>query len=146
MRLVTEISFKDIANPIVRRDLQFYPENAGSQLREASQGGQWLNDTDAQYLTPMHRIGHRDFYIFEPALLTNQTVCMPHRWYRQDGEMKCYAWCMCVHVAPDGQKGWQIDTWDSITISESMFELCGVDLQTVHLGSDIPPFKNILGL
>ncbi|KAK1231629.1 hypothetical protein PQX77_005252 [Marasmius sp. AFHP31] len=81
---LADIIAQEMANPKVRSNLSFYPESTGRYLGEARQADRWLNEMDDDELTPMIRLGKgraaRDFFIFEPALLTDGTVWMPHRW------------------------------------------------------------------
>ncbi|KAF8509719.1 hypothetical protein JB92DRAFT_2591643, partial [Gautieria morchelliformis] len=63
------ISQQEMANPRVRPWLHFFPEDSGQHLSEARQGQRWLNDVDGTQLTPMVRVGLRDFYVWEPTLL-----------------------------------------------------------------------------
>ncbi|KAI5982275.1 hypothetical protein F5J12DRAFT_908289 [Pisolithus orientalis] len=61
-------SFSDIIRQV---------ENSGGQLNEAYQARRWLKEMDPTQLTPMIRLHGQDFFIFEPALLSNGQVCMP---------------------------------------------------------------------
>ncbi|KAI0309831.1 hypothetical protein OF83DRAFT_1179167 [Amylostereum chailletii] len=74
---------QEFSNPRIALHLQFYPEDAGSTLSETWQSQRWRHEADPSLLTPMVRIGHRDFYIHEPAKLTNGKMCMPMRWFQR---------------------------------------------------------------
>jgi hypothetical protein len=50
---------------------------------EAWQGHQFLHRIPHDIRGPMVRIGHRDFYLYEPATLRNNCLCMPTRWFTQ---------------------------------------------------------------
>ena len=99
-----------MANPCVRPYLHFYPEDTrGAHLAEARQGARWLREVHNEALTPMLRVGNQDFYIHEPAMLTDGSICMPVRWFnRVEGEAReWYAWCWEMEsVTVDEVQGW----------------------------------------
>ncbi|KAJ7690551.1 hypothetical protein B0H17DRAFT_893088, partial [Mycena rosella] len=60
---------REMANPSVRPHLSFYPEDSGPKLSEARKG--WLRELPDAQTTPMLRIGQGDYFIHEPAMLSN---------------------------------------------------------------------------
>ncbi|KIO17528.1 hypothetical protein M407DRAFT_12314 [Tulasnella calospora MUT 4182] len=58
---------QEMANPKVRPNLHFYPEDAGDTLEHAWQGRRWKEKIDPTLLTPMVRLGTQDFFVHEPA-------------------------------------------------------------------------------
>ena len=72
----------------------------------------------------MHRIGLIDYYVFEPTLLSNMTICMPTQWFKKDGIMLCRAWKMTPRAG-----GWVIVECDEITFPETMLSMSFDDLQ-----------------
>ncbi|KAH7923808.1 hypothetical protein BV22DRAFT_1105892 [Leucogyrophana mollusca] len=72
---------QEMANPRIRPHLHHYPEDAGSHLSEAWQASRWLREIDTELATPMVRIGHQDYFVFEPAKLDDGSVMMPERWF-----------------------------------------------------------------
>ena len=103
-----------MANPRVRPHLHFYPEDTGGHiLGEARQAAKWLTETPHELLTPMLRLGERDFYIHEPAMLGDGRVCMPVRWFnrvvRDGAERVWYAKCWRMEVVEDASRnGWRV--------------------------------------
>ncbi|KAI0737866.1 hypothetical protein BC629DRAFT_1687266 [Irpex lacteus] len=82
---VGELAAMNCSNPTIREHLHFYPEATEHCLNEARQGNKWLNEADPTLLTPMYTVDKTDFYIFEPALLKNHILCIPHRFFTQNG-------------------------------------------------------------
>ncbi|KAL0578323.1 hypothetical protein V5O48_003670 [Marasmius crinis-equi] len=76
---------QEMANPRVRRDLHFYPEDSSPSLSEAWQADRWLKELDSQLTTPMIRIFNQDFYLQEPARLRDGRLVIPIRWFMRDG-------------------------------------------------------------
>ncbi|EGO23109.1 hypothetical protein SERLADRAFT_416571 [Serpula lacrymans var. lacrymans S7.9] len=135
----------DLANPLIREHLEFYPEDAGTRLYESRQASAWLHHANPHRLTPMHRKGLTDYYTFEPTLLKDGTVCMPHRWYKKSSIMWFSAWCM-VSEARANQTGWISNQGDQIDLSEVELSIYGKDLiSSLYLGSAYPSFNNIHG-
>ncbi|EGN97508.1 hypothetical protein SERLA73DRAFT_161519 [Serpula lacrymans var. lacrymans S7.3] len=133
----------DLANPLIREHLEFYPEDAGTRLYESRQASAWLHHANPHRLTPMHRKGLTDYYTFEPTLLKDGTVCMPHRWYKKSSIMWFSAWCM-VSEARANQTGWISNQGDQIDLSEVELSIYGKDLiSSLYLGSAYPSFNNI---
>ena len=87
--------------------MHFYPESAGRRLDEARQGSKWLSDADPTLLTPMCSVGMTDFFVFEPTLLKNNILCMPHRFFTKDSAMWFRAWPITCDV-----DGWVIEGSD----------------------------------
>lgn len=98
-----------MSNPRVRGHLVFYPEDAGKHLSEVYQAQHWLRDMDPTLLTPMVRVHGRDFFIFEPTLLTDGTACMPTRWFTRKGSDHFFAesWPLIAHMITN-QPGWVV--------------------------------------
>ncbi|KAJ6576824.1 hypothetical protein B0H10DRAFT_1963322 [Mycena sp. CBHHK59/15] len=67
-------SMQEMSNPTVREHLHFLPEDTKPSLSQAWQAGRWLDELDSDLTTPMIRIHGQDFYINEPALLSNGVV------------------------------------------------------------------------
>ncbi|KAI0751777.1 hypothetical protein C8Q80DRAFT_1099078 [Daedaleopsis nitida] len=108
-----QILAQEVANPRVRPFLHFYPEDTGGRvLGEARQGAQWLKEAPNETLTPMLRYGSHDYYVHEPVMLHDGSVCMPVRWFSRvmlNGEQSWYAkgWRMEV-VTVDSRRGWRV--------------------------------------
>jgi hypothetical protein len=140
------MGFQDFANPLVRGRLQLYPEDSGKKLHQGNQARKWLHTMDPDLLSPMHRIGTADYYIYEAARLKDGTMCMPIRWYQKSGRMWCRAWRMVVS-AYNGTSGWIIEQGDELTFSDDTLSMCGKDLfNGAYLGRNVPPTSLILGM
>jgi hypothetical protein len=116
-----------MANPKVRPHLSFFPEDSGEKVSEAKQAHRWLREQAHKQLTPMARIDSQDYYIFEPAVLRNETFCIPFRWFhRADATSKnsLYARCWNITVAQHsdtGELGWRVWLDNEIEVHESHF-------------------------
>lgn len=113
-----------MANPKVRPHLRFYPEDSKSKLSEARQACRWLHEVDDEDLTPMARLGsrdyHRDFYVHEPAMLRNGEYCIPVRWFSVGEILFAKCWKMQT-IATDYGGGWRVIKCDAYTVPISEF-------------------------
>ncbi|KAK7016987.1 hypothetical protein VNI00_018785 [Paramarasmius palmivorus] len=111
-----DIIAQEMANPKVRHWLSFYPEKCTGYLREARQANRWVNEMNDDELTPMIRLGEgvgaRDFFIFEPAVLRDRSVWMPHRWFiKHVGEQTKFVarcWQMVPIRSSEGRPSWRV--------------------------------------
>ena len=92
--------------------LKFYPEDAGKYLANANQGRRWLHDLDAKFTTPMIRQNEQDFYIYEPTLLIDQSLCIPIRWYKQLDRFVAKVWRMLLR----NNDGWIVMKYEIFDI------------------------------
>ncbi|KAF7344648.1 hypothetical protein MVEN_01625000 [Mycena venus] len=60
---------QEMANPSVRKNLHFLPEDTTPSLSEAWQASRWLDELDSDLTTPMIRKHGQDFFIHEPTML-----------------------------------------------------------------------------
>ncbi|KAG2369048.1 hypothetical protein BDR07DRAFT_1447877 [Suillus spraguei] len=67
-----------LRTPLVRSVLEVYPEDSGPKLEEIRQARCWLEEHDARLLTPMYH---------EPTLLKNGMLCMPFRFFKNNGQV-----------------------------------------------------------
>ena len=115
-----------MANPRVRPFLHFYPEDTGGRvLAEACQAKRWLEEVAPELLTPMLRLGNHDFYIHEPAMLDDGSVCMPVRCFNRvtpSGEREWYAKCWRMEVVLAGPQSGQSENGDGWRVIEDVFE------------------------
>ncbi|KAJ7919964.1 hypothetical protein B0H13DRAFT_2230810 [Mycena leptocephala] len=110
---------QEMANPTTRQNLHFYPEDTKPSLSQAWQARRWLDELDPGLTTPMIRIGTQDFYIYEPTLLSDGTVCMPTRWFERSGKTWARAWKMHEFSPTDPASGWVVEGDKEIEIHES---------------------------
>ncbi|KAL0566487.1 hypothetical protein V5O48_015525 [Marasmius crinis-equi] len=111
---LADILAQEMCNPKVRPKLHFYPEDRGNRpFSEARQGEKWLNEIPDEQLTPMIRLRrggeNQDYYIFEPAMLRDGTIWMPHRWIRKDNKFVGRCWGMQEVTAADGTSSWRVN-------------------------------------
>lgn len=89
----------------------------------------------------MHCVLNKDYYTFEITMLTNNSFCMPTRWFRKNGQMWCQAWRVCPQA-----RGWVVEKWDELTVPESLLSACYSSLKLgVFLGPNYLPFTAVLG-
>ncbi|KAF8574169.1 hypothetical protein K439DRAFT_1316140, partial [Ramaria rubella] len=81
---------QDMANPLVRPHMVFYPEDAGGESSQAWHGEKWLRHVSDELLTPMVKhtgTGHH-FYVWELMECLDGTYFIPKRWFiKKGGEM-----------------------------------------------------------
>jgi hypothetical protein len=76
---------QDMANPLVRPKMQFYPEDAGSRSSEVWHGKKWLRDVDANVPTPMVRVGTVDYFVNELVYCQGKEWFIPERFFQKGG-------------------------------------------------------------
>ncbi|KAI6007742.1 hypothetical protein F5J12DRAFT_921093 [Pisolithus orientalis] len=145
MNSFSDIIRQEMANPHIRPQLHFYPENSGGQLNEAYQARRWLKEMDPTQLTPMIHLHGQDFFIFEPALLSNGQVCMPIRWFKCGRLFFAKAWSLCA-VVNDTGSGWIVEGHTEIEISERNLLVSFKNWNISQSTSVLPPAHNILGI
>jgi hypothetical protein len=117
-----------MANPKVRPHLKFYPEDSKNRLSEARQARRWLHEIADEDITPMARLGKRDYYIHEPAMLANGNCCMPVRWFTVGEVLFAKCWKMET-VSSDVGQAWRVIKSDDYLVPYTEFlktfpELC----------------------
>jgi len=77
--------FQDIANPLLRPYMQFYPEDGEGGMSQLWHGAKWLKDIPDKFLTPMaiHPVNAQHFYVREVCQCTDGTLFLPLRWYQK---------------------------------------------------------------
>jgi hypothetical protein len=112
-----------MANPRVRNHLRFYAEDAGKRVDEYYQAAHWRETGDSIRQTPMALIGAQQFFLFEPCILRNNTVCMPFEWFKREGKIVAKAWNL-HSVDRDvlaGESGWVVNEYESFEVEEQHF-------------------------
>ncbi|RDB27987.1 hypothetical protein Hypma_002121 [Hypsizygus marmoreus] len=117
---LAQIIAQEMANPKVRPHLSFYPEDSGTKLSEARQGARWLHEVPDEQLTPMARIGNRDYFIHEPAMLRDERVCMPHRWFTRGGVLFAKCWELVV-VSTEHSSAWRVLSSNEFEVAQHEF-------------------------
>jgi hypothetical protein len=122
-----------MANPNTRKNLHFFPENTKPSLSQAWQASRWLDELDSDLTTPMVRANNQDFYINEPTLLSNGTVCMPLRWFKRGNKILAQAWKMRPASSTNSSAGWIVEGNHKIEVHESDLLVSFPLLVTTHL-------------
>jgi hypothetical protein len=86
---------KDLANPLVRPHLEFYPELTKQGHFKLSQSKKWLEDLAPEHRAPMCEVDEEHYYLFEPVELISGLILIPIYFYSQDSQL--YSKC----IAPD---------------------------------------------
>lgn len=138
-----------MANPLVRPHLYFYPEQSiGRSLSEARQAERWLSELPDEQLTPMARFRDGDYFIHEPAMLTDGSVCMPVRWFTkgETGRDMLYAKCWEMQVVC-GEAGsvWRVIQSKDFVVPARMFLKNFPTLSTDAAVYNLPPPEHIAG-
>ncbi|KAJ7246704.1 hypothetical protein C8J57DRAFT_1438159 [Mycena rebaudengoi] len=144
---IAQIIAQEMGNPKVRAHLSFYPEDSGPKLSEARQGQRWLNELADDQTTPMHRISGHDYFIHEPAMLRDGTVCMPIRWFTKAGNAQLDFFAKCWKLEPvstDIQSGWRVRNTDGYVVPATDFLKNFPDLQRDARLYDLPSPTEIL--
>jgi hypothetical protein len=108
---------QEICNPKVRPNIHFYPEDTGKRLGEGRQAERWLKELRPEETTPMIRVREHDYYIYEPALLKDCSMCIPERWFTRDGTFFARAWKMENRII-EGVSGWVVRKDVDLEVSE----------------------------
>ncbi len=81
-----------MANPLVRKDLKFYPEDSSPHLSEARQGDKWLHEVEAKFSGIMARgLDGQDYFADEPAMANMDQfgtpgAVLPVRFFEQKNQ------------------------------------------------------------
>ncbi|KAJ7020784.1 hypothetical protein C8F04DRAFT_1213983 [Mycena alexandri] len=110
---------QEMANPTTRQNLHFLPEDSRPSLSQAWQASRWLDELEADLTTPMVRVNTQDFYINEPTILSNGTVCMPIRWFKRGDKIFARAWKMRQTSAVDPNEGWIVEADHEFEVKQS---------------------------
>jgi hypothetical protein len=135
-----------MANPEVRPNLHFYPEDSGAKLSEARQAERWLKEMQPDELTPMIRSGEDDYYIYEPAMLIDGSCCIPTRWFIRDGIFFCKAWALHPISADGHGQGWQVREDIEVEVSQNEFLKNFPNFTHDHQLYGVPHPSRIIGM
>ncbi|KAJ7475625.1 hypothetical protein B0H11DRAFT_2427303 [Mycena galericulata] len=136
---------QEMANPTVRDKLHFLPEDSKPSLSQAWQASRWLDELDSDLTTPMIRIRAQDFFIHEPVVLKDGSVCMPTRWFERGTETCAKVWKMREFMR-GGVSGWIVDSQQSYDIKSSDLLLSFPDFVKVHSHRKLPDPRIIHGV
>ncbi|KAJ7607345.1 hypothetical protein FB45DRAFT_764359 [Roridomyces roridus] len=137
---------QEMANPNTREHLHFFPEDSKPSLSQAWQANRWLDELDPDLATPMERFKNQDFYVYEPALLQNGSVCMPTRWFRRGNVKLARAWKMTRGSPNNMNMGWIVQADQEIEITEAELLLSFPLLVTSFQSRNMPDPRIIRGV
>ncbi|KAJ3542935.1 hypothetical protein NM688_g5919 [Phlebia brevispora] len=148
---IAQIIAHEVANPLVRKHLHFYPEKAGPRLVEARQADRWLYEVQSTFSGPMVRVSGQDYFVEEPALAKVgptqlPTAVFPIRFFESDGQQ--FATVHRLSVTP-GEDGYIIEAWqasDCFDISVSSFVLSYPQFMNGHNNYGLPSPSKVRGI
>lgn len=85
----------------------------------------------------MVRVREDDYYIYEPALLKDSSMCIPERWFVRDGTLFARAWKMEIRLI-DGIEGWVVRKDIELEVSEHELAKCFTSLEKEFARYQIP--------
>ena len=65
----------------------------------------------------------QDFYIFEPAVLSDQSFCMPIRWFKRGQKLMAKAWRIHPVQQPTGFR-WVVYKYEEFEVSACNSTVC----------------------
>ncbi|KAG8719403.1 hypothetical protein FRC09_011168 [Ceratobasidium sp. 395] len=146
----------EMANPIVRKELSFYPQDSGSSMSCAAHGKRWSEEVDASLAAPMVRkllpFGqYQDYFVHEPLLASVSVsddeyalvpqAFLPVRFFERSGEM----FARCHPLTPEGL-GYTVDSDIHTELSITAFLLPLTELRLRHGEYGLPSPDQILGV
>ncbi|KAJ7176536.1 hypothetical protein C8R46DRAFT_1213111 [Mycena filopes] len=137
---------QEMANPAVRDKLRFLPEDSGPSLSQAWQASRWLHELDSDLTTPMIRLNTQDYFIHEPALLSDGSVCMPTRWFERDNEIYARVWKMQGMANNAGVPGWVVNGQATYDVKSSNLLLSFPHFVSTHGQRQLPDPRIIHGI
>ncbi|CAE6474368.1 unnamed protein product [Rhizoctonia solani] len=151
---VKSIIANEMSNPLVRKDMVFYPQDDGQALKQAANGARWTKEVNASLAAPMVRKhlphGHQDYYIYEPFLTSSipageqnanlPCAFIPVRYFQRNGT--CFA---KAHPLVSHEHGYIIDASAHVDISVSQFLIPLPEFRLKHNDYGLSSPNSILG-
>lgn len=138
-----------MANPRIGPHIHHYPEDSGKHLEECWQAKRWLEELDPSLATPMIRVGHQDFYVFEPAQLQDGSIVIPERWFTRkiNGNEVFFAkaW-RTKSVCGDTSAGYVVLEYEKFDVPSTDFLLSLLSLIQIHMLERLPDPRVIIGV
>lgn len=115
---------------------------------------------DGSFLTPMARLGNQDFYIYEPCMLRDGTVIMPHRWFirpeagrmgprtgtgLQYDPLFAKVWRMVPIQTAGGQRGWRVLAFGDLQVDAQAMQSSFPVIKESYANYNIHNPQNIIG-
>ncbi|KAI9442451.1 hypothetical protein H4582DRAFT_1809218 [Lactarius indigo] len=141
---IADIISQEMANPLVRPHLHFYPEDAGKMVSEYWHGRHWHNNADPAVVTPMAVIDGLHFFVHEPCFLANGRAIMPYRWFLRGDSILAKAWPLCA-VGQGDRSGWVVEEYTTIVIPQDEFLIPFNTWDSSQFASGLPSARSIVG-
>ena len=133
-----------MANPRVRAHLKFYPEDSGKCVNEYWQAKHWNEELDPNKTTPMVVIDKQHFFINEPCLLKNGSVCMPIRWFHRGKKLFAKTWSM-HSLSQELDSGWIVEEFNIIEVPQDQFLISFSSWSSSRSTEGMPSPSSIFG-
>ncbi|KAG8746310.1 hypothetical protein FRC11_012758, partial [Ceratobasidium sp. 423] len=152
---VKAIVANEMANPLVRKKMVFYPQDDGPSLKQAANGERWRSEVSASLATPMVRKKlphghHQDYFIHEPFLATLPEhgtsspapfAFIPIRYFERQGQLFARA-----HPLIPYNNGYLIDGDSHVELPIDSFLLPLPELRLKHADYGFPVPDVIFGV
>jgi hypothetical protein len=96
-----------------------------------------------RHLTPMIHKHGQDFYTFEPAMLRDHRVCIPHRWFTRNQEIYARVWPM---EQLDESNSWIVCEDQETEVNSNQLLLSFPSLIELHEEHGVADPRHITGL
>jgi hypothetical protein len=143
-----------MANPLVRKEMVFYPQDNGKFMKQAANGKRWMEEVDASLAAPMVRkylsAGYHDYFIHEPFLASvsadNESnpapvPLLPVRFFERAGTL----FARSHPLLPKGSS-YIVDGETHLEIPLSSFLLPLPEFRQEHCRYNLPCPNEILGI
>lgn len=102
----------------------------------------------------MIRIGHQDYYVFEPAKLDDGSVVMPFRWFTRESrsgdtvtqQFWAQVWRMMPVITDEGCRGYIVNEFDTAEIPAHSLLLSMPQLVETYESANLPDPRVIIGM
>ncbi|KDQ25284.1 hypothetical protein PLEOSDRAFT_1027446, partial [Pleurotus ostreatus PC15] len=142
---------QEMANPRVRPQLHFYPEDSHPRLEECWQADRWLKEIDPTLTTPMIRKNSHDFYILEPTKMMSGDIIIPERWFTRvlNGQEQFYAVAYRATAAGSedpSTAGYVMHAHERLVVSANEILLNFPQMISTYQSDGLPDPRNIIAL
>ncbi|KAG8692786.1 hypothetical protein FRC08_009539 [Ceratobasidium sp. 394] len=145
----------EMANPLVRKELIFYPQDDGKSVHQAANGQRWMEEVNALLAAPMVRkslrFGHQDYFVDEPLLASVPHLegglnaaprpFLPVRFFQRQGDLFARS-----HPLVPTESGYIIDGDAHVELPLSSFLLPLPEFLSEHRRYNLPSPNTILGV
>ncbi|OAV89083.1 hypothetical protein PTTG_28819 [Puccinia triticina 1-1 BBBD Race 1] len=128
---------QDLANPLVSKHLDYYPEMTDGPHFKFSQSKKWLEDLAPQHRAQMCDVDGEHYYIFEPVELESTEIVIPVFFYTLNS--KLYAKCIKPDMNEHLNAGKQII---QLKITQDIL-FQDPDLSSIHTNQFKKPYLKI---